>query len=810
MSDDPETTLDADRTARMPDSARSGRVIGNYRLLQKIGEGGMGEVWEAEQQRPVRRRVALKLIKRGMDSKQVLARFESERQALALMDHAAIAKVFDAGTTERGRPFFAMEFVHGIPVTDYCDRNRLTLRQRLELFAQVCHGVQHAHQKAIIHRDIKPSNVLVSDQDGGPVPKIIDFGVAKATAQRLTEQTLFTKLGQLIGTPAYMSPEQADLTGEDIDIRTDVYSLGMVLYELLVGALPFDPRELRKVGLVELQRKLREDEPVKPSTLVTRLGDTSARCASNRRTSVPALVKSLRGDLDWIVLKALDKDRSRRYETAHSFATDIQRFLRQETVQARPPSTAYRANRFVARHKVGVAALAAVLLLVLTFAATTWMQSVRIARERDRAEAEAEKAKAVVAFLQDMLGAADPYEGTSRDVTVTEVLEHTAGEIDTSFAAHPATRAAVQHTIGVTYSRLGRYEEADRLLQSALVALESVGQDQTREATELLNQLASVRHAQGKYDDAQDLYTRALTIRRSAAGSDLVVAESLGGLADTHIVNGEFLEAESLERQALDIRREILGTEHEDTASSLNDLGIALARQERWDEAEPLYRESLAIKTRLYGEEHPAVAQAVNNLGMFFHRRGDSESAEPLLRRALELNRTIFGEEHPEVSTSLNNVALVVLKRGDFDTAAEMFQRVLELDRKLLGEGHPYVAGTERSLGDTLMKAGKGNIAWAHLEEAERIYLLTYDSEHPNVLVTRSFMGRCLTQQGRYAEAETVLLSVYPLLEEHFGPSHHRTLSAARTLVELYEASGELEKAAEYRSRAQSEQATLG
>ena len=800
MSQDHTPAPDADRTATMPDSGREARVVGHYRLLQKLGEGGMGEVWEAEQTEPVQRRVALKLIKRGMDSAQVIARFESERQALALMDHPSIAKVFDAGTTERGRPYFVMELVHGVPITDYCDRHRLSVRQRLELFIQVCEGIQHAHQKAIIHRDVKPSNILITDQDGNPLPKIIDFGVAKATAQRLTERTLFTELGQLIGTPEYMSPEQAELTGEDVDIRTDVYSLGMVLYELLVGALPFDPHELRQAGLFDLQRRIREDEPAKPSTRITRLGEASTLSAKNRRTSVPGLVRSLRGDLDWVVLKALDKDRNRRYEVAHSLTNDIQRFLRHETVHARPPSTAYRVNRFIGRHKVGVAAVTGFALLVLAFAATAWMQSIRIAKERDRATAEAEKAKAVAAFLQDTLSSADPYEGEGRDVTVTQVLESAVGEIDASLAAHPETRAAVQATIGVTYSRLGHYEQADALLQSALATLEELDQDHSAEATELLNQLAWVRHAQGVYDEAQDLYLRALRTRRAAGNNDLIVAESLNGLSNTHYSKGEFQEAEAMQREALGIRRQLLGSDHDDIATSLNDLALALARQERWDEAEPLYRESLEIKTRLYGEQHPAVAQAINNLGMFFYRRGDSESAEPLLRRALDLNQEIFGDEHPEVSTSLNNVALVVLDQGDNDEAAKMFERVLELDRKLLGEEHPYVAGTERSLGDTLMKAGKANLAQAHLEEAERIYLLTYDAEHPNLLVTRSFMGRCLTLQGRYAEAEALLLSVYPLLQERLGPSHRRTQGTVAALVELYEAWGRPDKAAECRA----------
>jgi len=330
--------------------------IGNFRLLQRLGEGGMGEVWEAEQEAPVRRRVAFKLIKWGMDTKEVLARFESERQALALMNHPYIARAYEAGSSDDGRPFFAMEYVKGVPLTEYCDTQRLSTQDRLTLFMQVCDGVQHAHQKGIIHRDIKPSNILVAFEDGRPIPKIIDFGVAKATSQRLTERTLFTELGQWIGTPEYMSPEQAELTGLDVDTRSDVYSLGVVLYELLAGAQHFDSKELRTAGFDEMRRRIREEEPPKPSTRVSSLGDASLTAAERRRTDIHGLARTLRGDLDWIVMKALEKDRSRRYGSPSELAADVRRYLRNEPVEASPPSTIYRIHKFVGRHRVGVAA----------------------------------------------------------------------------------------------------------------------------------------------------------------------------------------------------------------------------------------------------------------------------------------------------------------------------------------------------------------------------------------------------------------------------------------------------------------------
>ncbi len=390
MGTDKTPHEDLETTNAAEPEGGSAQRIDNYRILQKVGEGGMGEVYEAEQEKPVRRRVALKIIKHGMDTKQVVARFEAERQALAMMDHPSVAKVFEAGATPRGRPYFVMEFVRGVPITEHCDRQKLSVRERLELFLQVCEGVQHAHQNAIIHRDLKPSNVLVSIQDGRAVPKIIDFGVAKATTQKLTEKTRFTELGVLIGTPEYMSPEQAEGTGQSVDTRTDVYSLGVMLYELLVGALPFDPRELRSGGYEGIRKKIREEEPPRPSARLSTLGDASTESARSRRVDLSSLQRQLRGDLDWITMRALEKDRTRRYGSPSELAADISRFLSDEPVLASPPSAAYRAGKFVRRHRLRVGVAAAGVLVLVAFAGTMAVQAGRIARERDKVMLEAE------------------------------------------------------------------------------------------------------------------------------------------------------------------------------------------------------------------------------------------------------------------------------------------------------------------------------------------------------------------------------------------------------------------------------------
>ena len=523
--------------------------IGHYVLRERIGEGGFGEVYLAEQTEPVKRRVALKILKAGMETKAVLARFEAERQALALMDHPNIAKVFDAGETERGLPYFVMELVKGEPITTYCDRHNLSLRERLELFVPVCHAIQHAHHKGIIHRDLKPSNVLVTVSDDRPIPKVIDFGIAKATAAALTEKTLFTEQGQLIGTPEYMSPEQAEMGGLDVDTRTDVYSLGVVLYELLTGALPFDAETLRRAGIARIQEIIRQEEPKKPSTKVSTLGEKSTDAARVRRTDTARLSRQLRGDLDWIVLRAMEKDRTRRYETANGLALDVGRYLRDEPVLAGPPSAVYRMRKFAKRHRVALA-FAAVLLASISYA-TIESNRQRVAAQKARDESEA-----VTDFLSKMLGAVDPGK-QGKDVTVRAVLDEAAKTVAEKFEAQPLVRARLMLTMGDVYRRLGHYAEARVLLASSLSIREkALGPDHPDVAMSLTN-LANLLSSTGDYAGARPLYERALTIYERAVGPEHPeLAETLDGLAVTLRKLGEQKTATSHEARAKAIREQ--------------------------------------------------------------------------------------------------------------------------------------------------------------------------------------------------------------------------------------------------------------
>jgi serine/threonine protein kinase/tetratricopeptide (TPR) repeat protein len=807
MSDHPPDGVpptDSDITRPQPESHRPSRAIGPYRPLQLIGQGGMGEVWLADQLQPVRRQVALKVIKAGMDTAQVVSRFEAERQALALMDHPAIATVFDAGTTPEGRPYFAMEYVRGEPITTYCDRQRLDMDERLALFIHVCEGVQHAHQKGVIHRDLKPTNVLVTLQDGQPVPKIIDFGVAKATTQHLTERTLYTELGVMIGTPEYMSPEQAQLTGLDVDTRTDVYALGVLLYELLTGALPFDRKTLRERALDEIQRTIREVDPPKPSTRVTQMGPASTDAARNRRTEPRRLASELRGDLDWITMKCLEKGRTRRYGSASDLAADVRRHLDSQPVLAGPPSAAYRARKFVRRHRFGVAGAATVALVLVAFAVTMAYQAQRIARERDRANREAETARQVSDFLVGMFEITNPFEGRGRDIPVGEVLDRGAQRITTELRSQPGVRATLMDTMARVYYDLGVYDKAAGLVQEALAYRERTLGAKSLLVADSLNTLGEIRLEQGALAEADSLLQRALETRRAQLGPDSVnVAETLVALGALRYSMGDFQASEALFRETVTIHRKAPGDHDLALATSLNNLAMVLSREEKFDESEKLYRESMAIRRKRLGDEHPFVAQSVNNIGMLYVRQRRYAEAEPLFTEALRLNRKAVGNVHPVVAANLSNLARVYQNTDRLPQAEDYYRQVLELDRKTKGATSPALAGVYQSLGIVLTLERKFVGAERYLREAIAMEQKTFAEGHWEIAATKSLLGACLADQGDYAAAEPLLLESQPIIAKEFGPAHDRTQAAMTRVVTLYERWGKADKAAEWRAKLQ-------
>jgi non-specific serine/threonine protein kinase/serine/threonine-protein kinase len=722
--DDDRTVVSGQRDdASVFDAASPPRDVSvpNYRIIQKVGEGGMGEVYEAEQEEPIRRRVALKVIKMGMDTKEVVARFESERQALALMDHPAIARVFAAGMTDVGQPYFAMEFVKGVPITKYCDSHRLSTRARLELFQKVCEGVQHAHQKGIIHRDLKPSNVLVAVQGDKPEPKIIDFGLAKATAQQLTDHTVFTHHGQMLGTPEYMSPEQADLTGLDIDTRTDVYSLGLLLYELLVGALPFDSKELRKGGFDLIRKKIREDEPSKPSAKVTRLGDASEAAAVQRRTDPAALSKQLRGDLDWIIMKAVEKDRTRRYDSASDLAADISRHLNNHPVLAGPPSTAYRMKKFVARHKVGVAAGSVVLVTLLLGITGTTIGLFRSVRAERMAREQAEAARQVSEFLEGLFAVSDPGESRGNTITAREILDNGRDRIVVDLQDQPLVQARLMTTMGRVYRRLGLYGEARRLHETALAARQSEMGEQTLEVAESRLELGWNLEAIGDYEDALAMYAGALATQREILGPEHPdVARTISSIGKVYNKTRRFEEAKASHELALQIREKSLGGDHIDVSNSLNLLGNVHVAMTDYRGALPYYERALTIREKNLGGDHPRVAVVLGNLANAYWNLGDYNTARPLNARALAIQEKVLGPDHPDLAYALNNTANLLSASGDYAAAKRTHERALEIRQKHLRWDHPELADTYYNLACVSALQGDRTAALLYLNESVR------------------------------------------------------------------------------------------
>ncbi|MBK7403777.1 MAG: serine/threonine protein kinase [Phycisphaerales bacterium] len=758
--------------ALTPSGEQPGQTIGRYKLLERIGEGGFGSVWAAEQREPVRRRVALKIIKLGMDTKQVIARFEAERQALAMMDHPNIAKVLDAGSTEAGRPYFVMELVKGVPITEYCDKEMLDTRGRLDLFMKVCHAIQHAHQKGIIHRDIKPSNVLVTLHDGVPVPKVIDFGIAKATNQELTEKTIFTQHRQMIGTPAYMSPEQAEMSGLDIDTRSDIYSLGVLLYELLTGTTPFDGKSLMEAGFAEMMRIIREETPHKPSTRLSSLGDTGTRTAEQRRVDLQRLGTLLKGDLDWIVMKCLEKDRTRRYETANGLAADIQRHLSDEPVTAGPPSTSYRLRKFVKRNRgrviaAGVIAAALVLGVVGTSTGMAWAL-----REKGRADTEANRATAAATEAHDNeLKARDEAERAERELTRANEIKGLIKDMLTSVTPEEAKgqdTTLLKKILDDASQRLDKDEIKDELV-----------------AAELHHVVGNVYLSLGLYPQAETHLTKAVEIRTRRLGEEhSSTLDSTSRLAWLYTQEYRYAEAELLFKKVLEDRMSVLGPEHPDTLASMCNLATVYLMQDRYAEAEPLYEKVLEIDKRVLGDEDPTTLATMGGLAALYQNQGQYAEAEALHKNVLEIDNRVLGPEHPDTLRANYDLAELYAYQGRYAEAESLLEKVLEIETRVLGAEHPHTLRAMANLANVYALHGRHAEAALLYKKVLEIDKRVLGAEHPETLATMTNLGLVHNEMGRYEDAAKEFEVCLPVMRRVLGTEHQWTQNAMKGLAD--------------------------
>jgi serine/threonine protein kinase len=737
--------------------------IGPYRIIRKIGQGGMGAVFEAEQDNP-RRTIALKVIRAGIASEQILHRFKLEAHALGRLQHPGIAQVHEAGIAEIQtaaglvieQPFFSMEFIRGQALSEFARRQNLTTRQRLELLAKICDAVQHAHQHGVIHRDLKPGNILV---DEAGQPKILDFGVARITDADTQMTTLRTAAGQLIGTIAYMSPEQVAGTRNDLDERSDVYALGVVMYELLAGRLPCD---LSSKTIPEAARTIAEEDPLPLS----------------------AIKRAFRGDLSTIVAKALEKDRERRYQSAADLAGDIRRFLSDQPILAHPVTTFYQLRKFARRNPALVGGVLVAFGALLIGIAGTTSQAIRATRARNRslraervaqqsrAEAEAQRAEAqrqeaiaqaVNDFLtDDLLAAANPEKEPDRNVTVREILDRAAAAIGDRFEQQPLVEAAVRATLGDAYHALGEDQLAEAHAARALALRKQALGDEDTLTLGSMYRLATIYSSLARYDEAEQLLVQALALGRGRLGDDnpatLATMNNLGLLYGRQ---GRDAEEEALLLETLGIARRSIGPNTSAAVVAMGNLADLYARHKRFGEAEPLYLEALDICRGEWGEEFPATLAQMSNLSNMYARQGRFAEAEPLCVKTLAIRRRVLGQDHPRTLASLNSLAVLYKRQGRYAEAEPLLLQALEAKRRELGD------------------------------------------EHPNTLVSLNNLGGLYVAQGRYAEAEEVVVKLLETRRRVLGEQHPQTLSTIRNLAEIYDALGRTEEAAQLRATLQ-------
>jgi len=789
-SESPNPTASLDAFTVQP-----GGTIGRYKLLDALGEGGMGIVFLAEQKRPVRRQVALKVIKPGMDSRRVVARFEAERQALALLDHSNIARVHDGGTTKNGRPYFVMEYVKGLPITDHCDRHKLTIEQRLELFLQVCHAVHHAHQKGIIHRDIKPSNILVSTQDDQVVPKIIDFGIAKAISQPLIERTVFTEHGQLFGTPEYMSPEQADLGIQDVDTRSDIYSLGVLLYVLLTGTLPFDSETLRKGGIDHIRQIIRETDPKTPSTRLTDLGEEAAKVAASRRTEITSLARCLHRELEWIPLKAMRKDRSERYRSVSELADDIENYLKGDPLMAGPPSGMYRIKKFVRRNGKLVVGIAVVLAVLITGAVVSTVFGIR-AKQKEAS------AKDFSMIIVEIMSSLNPYRDQGGEITIKSILDPIAAELEGKFKDDPHFEGDFRYRLGYAYANLAEFEAAKPHLERALqIGRERRGEYSNPTFVSLFD-LGKVLKRQGRHEEAEPYLDKALKIAKSVHGPEhfktLGAMHQLGLL---YMKQGRYGDWERLSLKQLEITERVSDGNDDDTILALSNAGRMHAFRGRYSEAEPLLERTWELCRKHKTKEHAYIAEFSCWLGWLYHLQDHYDKAQPLLEESVELCRCTRVKGHDVLLRSMNFLGALYTDQGEYGKAEILFREAVDTGGPKLGEDHPNVLTAVHGLGVLYREQDQYDEASNFLEKALKGRRNKLGDNHPDTQESKNDLAILYMKQGDYYKAEPLLKEAVEGCRLKLGDTHPHTLESWQNLIDLYEAWGKPEEAENWRAK---------
>jgi eukaryotic-like serine/threonine-protein kinase len=798
-----DNTLSAESDSGITNSPSASplKSIGPYRFVRKLGEGGMGQVWLAEQTSPLQRLVAIKLVRAGLVDEVHLQRFQSERQALARMSHPTIAKVYDAGTTPEGLPYFVMEYVPGIPITLYCDQKRLSIRQRLELFLKVCEGVHHAHQKAVIHRDLKPANILVVEIDGVPAPRIIDFGIAKAVGDGDPLATMVTKLGTVIGTLEYMSPEQAESAGIDIDTRSDIYSLGAMLYEILAGSTPLASAHTGNTAYLETLRKIREDEPPAPSRRSSASREFLPQTSERRQTDAAHLPKILQGELDWIVMKALEKDRARRYETANGFAQDIGRYLTGDPVEAGPPSASYRLKKFASKNKLLIGTIAAfATLLVLGVVISTW-QAIRARRaertakiQRDRADSEAATAVAVSDFLQKSLlsqASAQQQSGIDAppdpDIKVRTLLDRAAANLDGKFPDKPLVEAGVRVTIASTYRDLNLLPQAAEQFRKAYdLSLKATGPE-SRETLTRLQDLAVITQDQGDRVGAMKMHEEGVEKMTRVLGPDdpqtLTAMQSLGV---SYLFSGDYAKSEELLKKVFAAQIRKFGMDNIDTLNTSDSL-VTLYRQEhKYQDAETLIPPALESYRRLYGPNHPFYLREIYASAIIKIGEEKYAEAEPLLKQVLDGNTKLLGPDHLDTLSTQMELAKLYRLEGKFAEAIALQEKTYASYVRVMGADHPDTIVAEDILGMIYGYAGELAKAEALYKDSLSRHLRLLGPLDMETLGSIGNLAYFYELHGRFAEAVPLEITLKEGATKKFGPTHPTSLGAASTLGRDY------------------------